>query len=68
MFLKPDWVSEEQKDRIKDILQSLNLDSTQTASLELVNNVESWASIFGQSLLSGKFIGHLTGKYAQSKL
>lgn len=68
MVLKPDCISDEQKTRIKNILSTIEMDVNQTQMLELISNSDSWASTLGQSLLCGKFIGLLTGKYASCKL
>lgn len=58
----------ERKARMKSILNSIPLHPTKLRALESVAGVENWSSPFGQSLLSGKFIGIVNGKYVQSKL
>lgn len=63
MVFEPDCIDFMQKDRIKKIIGSCELDSNMLQSLSSVVNADSWTEQFGQSLLSSKFIGHLTGKF-----
>lgn len=68
MALKPDLISDEQKQRIREIQSNIKLDTNQIQMLNLISSVDSWISPVGQSLLSGKFIGHLTPKLSLCKL
>jgi hypothetical protein len=67
VFLLPDSVREEQLRKLKDILCRLNLQPGHSELIKKVKGAETWATPYGQSLLCGKFIGHITGKYALSK-
>lgn len=62
MVFHPDWISNEQKDKIKSIINSLKPDSSLIQSLSSVVNADNWTGSFGINLLSGKFIGHVSGK------
>lgn len=67
MVFHPDWISNERKNKIKSIINSLKPDSNLIQTLSSVVNADNWTESLGLSLLSGKLIGHLSGKFINRK-
>lgn len=60
-------MSEEYRKRLREKLGSIKLDSNKIQMITPIINTDPWTAPLGQSLLSGKFIGQIAGKYVQSE-